>query len=120
MEMSRYVYDGYYPQLFSKYVELVGNEITHQLGGHFGEALRRNDLRKAWQLGDFQNRYFLILITGKSPDELEKIAYQTYHPDEQITYHLDQKLYTPASRGGTTGIMTVDEYRAAHGVYDGR
>jgi len=90
--------------LWSAFQQVLDENAISSTGGGFGDRLKEGNLRSAWQKADFQNRWNLMQLTGMDENELEKFAYGTTHPDEQITYTLSPEQYLLASEGGTTEI----------------
>jgi len=95
--------------LWSGFKQVLDDNAISSTGGGFGEKLKDENLRSAWMKADFQNKWNLMQLTGMDENELEKFAYGTTHPDEQITYTLSPEQFKLASEGGTTGI--TDERR---------
>ena len=61
-----------YPNLYRNYMSLYGNDnkAMSSLGGHFGQALERNDLEDAYSRADSNNEQRLAKVTGKSKAQL--------------------------------------------------
>lgn len=90
--------------LWEGFKTVLNDQALMSTGGGFGEKLKSENLRSAWMKADFQNKWNLMQLTGMDENQLEKFAYGTTHPDEQITYTLSPEQYKLASEGGTTGI----------------
>ncbi len=61
--------------LYEQYIERYGESESWRLGGGFGEALRNDDLKDAWQRADLGNRDRLLELSGLTKEDLEVIAY---------------------------------------------
>jgi hypothetical protein len=72
--------------LYEDYIKMFP-EDEWRVGGGFGQALKDNDLATAFQRADFGNRDRLEKITGKSRDELQRIAYgESYASEANNTF----------------------------------
>ena len=61
--------------LYEQYIERYGESESWRLGGGFGDALRNDDLKDAWQRADLGNRDRLLELSGLTKEDLEVIAY---------------------------------------------
>jgi hypothetical protein len=69
--------------LYEDYIQMFP-EDEWRTGGGFGQALKDNDLVKAYRRADLGNRDRLEKITGNSRYELERIAYESYANEDAI------------------------------------
>ena len=61
--------------LYEQYIERYGESESWRLGGGFGDALRNDDLKDAWQRADLGNRDRLLELSGLTKEDLEVLAY---------------------------------------------
>jgi len=79
--------------LYEDYIQMFP-EDEWRTGGGFGQALKDNDLVKAYQRADLGNRDRLEKITGKSRYELERIAYESYANEVPYSYSSSFRGFT--------------------------